>query len=393
MEKEPKLRQADALRVIDEQLSEAVAAAKCHGCGCLHKTIDALSATEAAAVELAPILQRARSVRKPKKYDCLACPVCYPAGAANAFSAAFPEIGSGLDLCPADMPGERRGWPPLPGDYHVVRYQAPVAVCALNSDSIARGLEDRPPRGLSMVGTLHTENLGIERIISNTLANPNIRFLILCGEDTQREVGHLPGQSLRSLLENGVDERGRILGARGKRPFLKNVTAEQIRAFREQIELIPMIGEQEGGTIRERIDAARARDRGPYERMTVSTRMEVVQASEPREVTLDIAGYFVIYPDARRDRLILEHYASEGVLDCVIEGSSSPALYTEAIRRNLLRRLDHAAYLGRELARAERTLLTGEAYVQDKAPGKPVSEAKDRSCGCAETCASGEESS
>jgi tetrahydromethanopterin S-methyltransferase subunit A len=137
---------------------------------------------------------------------------------------AFPEIGSGLDLCPTDEPAERHGWPPLPGDYHVVRYQAPVAVCALNSTSVAQQLSEHAPEGLAIVGTLHTENLGIGRIIRNTLANPNIRFLILCGADTQQAIGHLPGQSLQSLFENGVDERGRIRGARGKRPVLKNVS-------------------------------------------------------------------------------------------------------------------------------------------------------------------------
>jgi len=40
---------------------------------------------------------------------------------------------------------------------------------------------------------MHTENLGIERLITNILANPEIRFLILCGEDTQKAVGHLLG--------------------------------------------------------------------------------------------------------------------------------------------------------------------------------------------------------
>ena len=39
-----------------------------------------------------------------------------------------------------------------------------------------------------------------------------------------------------------------------------------------------------------------------------------------------------------------------------------------AIERGLLTRLDHAAYLGRELARAEHALSSGETYAQDAAP-------------------------
>lgn len=375
-----------------DQLSEAVAASKCHTCGCLHKTIEALSGTEVGQNELAPVLEKARSVFRPKQYDCLGCPVCYPAIAANAFAETFPEIGSGLDLCPTDEPVERHGWPPLPGDYYVVRYQAPVAVCTLNSESIARQLRDRVPDGLAIAGTLHTENLGIERIIRNALANPNIRFLILCGEDTQQAIGHLPGQSLQSLFENGVDERRRIRGARGKRPVVKNVTVEEIEAFRRQVELVPMIGEQEEDAISERVQASRERYPGPYNGTPSPMRIETVQAMEPKTLTLDKAGYFVVYPETRRHRLVLEHYTNAGALDCVIEGSSSPAVYSEAIRRNLLSRLDHAAYLGRELARAERALdETGEAYVQDKAPGEALPKPAVPSRGCDGSCGSGGE--
>jgi tetrahydromethanopterin S-methyltransferase subunit A len=42
------------------------------------------------------------------------------------------------------------------------------------------------------------------------------------------------------------------------------------------------------------------------------------------------------------------------------------------IDRGLISRLDHAAYLGRELARAEESLRSGEPFVQDAAPEKPL---------------------
>jgi tetrahydromethanopterin S-methyltransferase subunit A len=380
--------QTAALRVITEQMSEAIAASKCHGCGCLHKTVEALSSTEPGKTELAAFFEEARSVFTPKQYDCLGCPVCYPAIAANAFADAFPELGSGLDLCPTDEPAERHGWPPLPGDYHVVRYQAPVAVCTLNSTSIAQQLSVHTPEGLAIVGTLHTENLGIERIIRNTLANPNIRFLILCGVDTQQAIGHLPGQSLQSLFENGVDDRGRIRGAQGKRPVLKNVSTGEIQAFLEQVELIPMIGEERNVVIIEQVGTSRTRDTGPYAGAPKSRKIDVIQAAEPDQLTLDKAGYFVVYPDRIKHRLVLEHFTNAGVLDCVMEGISTSALCTETIRRHLLERLDHAAYLGRELARAERALDTGEPYIQDKAPGQLAAESPASTCECSGPCGS-----
>lgn len=110
-----------ALRVIQEQITEAVHAPKCHRCGCLQKTVEALSNTDAGQNELAPILEEAKSVLVPIEYDCLGCPVCYPAIAANAFAEEHPEVAAGLDLCPTEAPDERLGWPPLPGDYFVLR--------------------------------------------------------------------------------------------------------------------------------------------------------------------------------------------------------------------------------------------------------------------------------
>ena len=375
------------LHIITEEIDRAIAAPKCHKCGCLHQTVEALSDTEAGRGELADVFVRARHVFLPKAYDCLGCPVCYPAIAANAFAQAWPNASEGLDLCPTEEPAERHGWPPLPGDYTVVRYRAPVAVCALNTQALVHALSDRRPEVLAIVGTMHTENLGIERVIKNTLSNPHIRFLLLCGEDTRQAIGHLPGQSLESLFQYGIDERGRIIGARGKRPILKNVSRKEVETFLRQVELVSMIGEVDT----ERVDAAAIecarRNPGPYPEALTLPSIERVQASETLRLTLDPAGYFVVYPDRDSRKIVVEHYTNQGVLSCVIEGRSTGALYSEAIKRNLLTRLDHAAYLGRELARAEQSLITGAAFVQDAAPGQlGADQSKDScsssSCGC-----------
>jgi len=380
-----------AFKIVSNQLAEAVAAPKCHKCGCLHKTVEALSGTEAGKNELAPILAEARSVFVPKQYECLGCPVCYPAIAANAFVEAYPEVGAGLDLCPTEEPDARPGWPPLPGDFYVVRYGAPVAVCTLNSEALAVSLANRKPEGLAIVGTMHTENLGIERVIKNILANSNIRFLLVCGEDTQQAVGHLPGQSLECLFRNGLDDRGKINGAHGRRPLLRNVSREEVRAFLNQVELVPLIGEEDEDILIKCVRAGSERNPGPYAHAFVETAVKRIHATDPTRLTLDKAGYFVIYPERRTKSLVVEHYTNQGVLDCMMEGSSTGALYTEAVERSLVTRLEHAAYLGRELARAEQSLLQGTQFVQDAAPGalfpvppKSVSESGS-ACGCSDT--------
>lgn len=229
--------------VIRAQLDEARAAQKCHACGCLQETVEALEGTELGRGPLSDDLAGTRALFTTKSYDCLGCPVCYPAIAANAYAEAFAGEGAALDLCPTEAPVGRTGWPPLPGEYEVLRYDAPVAVCVLTSGALVKELTRAAPAGLSIAGTLHTENLGIERIIRNVLGNPHLRRLIVCGEDSRQAVGHLPGQSLLSLFSAGIDDRGRIRDARGKRPILKNVSAAQVEAFRRQVQVVPMLGE------------------------------------------------------------------------------------------------------------------------------------------------------
>lgn len=370
----------EPLALVREQLANGIAAKKCHPCGCFQSTVDALASSElfeALSTEIAA----SRATFTSKKYDCLGCEVCFPAIAANAVADVIAKSG-GLDLCPVDESDERAGWPPLAGDYHVIRYGASVAVCTLNSDDLANVLATAAPEGLAIVGTLHTENLGIERVIRNVSANPNIRFLVLCGDDTQQAIGHLPGQSLESLFHGGIDERKRILGARGKRPVLKNVTLAQIGAFLQQIELVPMIGERNASTVIATIDRLAGQHREPFRGGVADASMPVIEANEPAHMVQDPSGYFVVYPDRTRRRIVLEHFTNDGSLHAIIEGDGAGAIYATAIQRELVSRLDHAAYLGRELARAAHALESGERYVQDRAP--ELAEAVR--CGCGPSC-------
>ncbi|MBU4462639.1 MAG: hypothetical protein KKB05_01685, partial [Proteobacteria bacterium] len=70
--------------------------------------------------------------------------------------------------------------------------------------------------GAALSGTLQTENIGIEKIICNIVANPNIRYLIVCGEDVE---GHNTGTAIKALVDNGIDERRTIIGSQAKTPY------------------------------------------------------------------------------------------------------------------------------------------------------------------------------
>ncbi len=352
-------------------LQEAMAAEKCRACGCFHNLLSALEQAfpkGEAREELRKAVEAANRCMVEQRYDCLGCEVCIPPLVLNALTRALGEAVANLEICPSEKVVERQGWPPLPGGYRVLRYQAPVAVCTLTSEDLLAAVVREAGLEIAMAGTLHTENLGIERLIQNVLANPNIRFVALCGADSQQAVGHYPGQSLAALAQHGMDDRKRIIGAQGRRPILKNLSFEAVAHFREVVQVIDLIGEIDASQVLSEARRCTARNPGPAIPFSETCLVEPVPGYLPARMVSDPAGYFVVYVDRTRGILSLEHYHNDGLLDTVIEGSSAAELYTPAIDRGLISRLDHAAYLGRELARAEESLHKGEPYTQDAAP-------------------------
>ena len=59
-------RQASALRVTREQLTEAVAAPRCHKCGCLQQTVETLASTGVGQHKMAAVFKEARAVFQAK---------------------------------------------------------------------------------------------------------------------------------------------------------------------------------------------------------------------------------------------------------------------------------------------------------------------------------------
>ncbi len=156
------------------------------------------------------------------------------------------------------------GWPVVEGDYVVGDPEAPVHVVTLGShieENIMRAAgEDK----VAICGPCKTENIGIEKIIANIIANPNIRFCILCGSEV---TGHLTGQSFKAMYENGVDpDSGQIIGAEGAIPYLENLPPEAVDRYREQIvELIDLIDVEDIDEIVKAIEECVDKDPGAYE--------------------------------------------------------------------------------------------------------------------------------
>jgi tetrahydromethanopterin S-methyltransferase subunit A len=100
--------------------------------------------------------------------------------------------------------------------------------------------------GAALSGTLQTENIGIEKIVCNVVGNPNIRYLVLCGEEVE---GHQAGSAVRALLVNGVNEKRTIIGSQGVTPYLFNIPLEAIERFRKQVALVDLLGEMDSEVV------------------------------------------------------------------------------------------------------------------------------------------------
>ena len=110
-----------------------------------------------------------------------------------------------------------------------------------------------------------------------------------------------------------------------------------------------------------------------------------------RQIELDPRGYFLIKIEPATNELILEHYLnnidqkgraidpeSGEPISCKTKNRNQPNnVYKGKSAKQVgiqiseghgpfpISRLDHAIYIGRELQRAERCLMSGEEYIQD----------------------------
>lgn len=104
---------------------------------------------------------------------------------------------------------------------------------------LAKRFAEHKPTGLEITGKLETENIGIDKLVKNVIANPHLHYLIIAWVES---AGHQSGQTLLALAENGIDPNGRVIGSNRKRPVLRNVTREEVEIFRRQIQMIDLIG-------------------------------------------------------------------------------------------------------------------------------------------------------
>ncbi|MCG7847664.1 MAG: tetrahydromethanopterin S-methyltransferase subunit A [ANME-2 cluster archaeon] len=166
-------------------------------------------------------------------------------------------------------------WPPVRGDYTIVNPESRISVVTLASDM-------DPLPDACIMGSCKTENLGIEKIIANTISNSNIRYILVCGQESK---GHLSGNTLLAIHNNGIDEKGRIVGSNGAIPFIENIPLDAIEHFRAQVEFIDRRGLVETGEIQAIIEEYKSKGEPfPHPPMVVQS------AKKKKRVEREIKG-------------------------------------------------------------------------------------------------------
>jgi len=258
-------------------------------------------------------------------------------------------------------------WPEIEGTYVIGDPAAPVAVCVLTSSELMAPLAEAP--GVAIAGEVQTANLGLERIVLNVVANPAIRFLLICGKESRL---FRPGQSLAALVENGIDGAGQVRGAQGYEPVLRTVPAKAVERFRSQVELVDWTGELDLTEVRKRVASlARRRPNSPPADdagVHVATAGFVTIAPGGRREPLqyDPKGYFVITLDRPAEQVVVRHYRPDHTPAHEMRGRNGSSILLGLIRERLVSQLSHAGYLGAELAKADAALRLGLRYAQDR---------------------------
>jgi tetrahydromethanopterin S-methyltransferase subunit A len=189
----------------------------------------------------------------------------------------------------ADKKSPASGWPLVKGDFHSGDANSCVAVVTFGSHLDEEGI---CAAGAAMCGSCKTENLGLEKVIANYIANPNIRFMLCCGTEVK---GHLAGQTMIALHKGGVKD-GRVVGAEGAIPFIENLNDVAIKRFQEQIEVVNIMESEDLAAIKAKMNELKARDPGAFaaDAIVVEVKEAAGGAEEAGGVVAPISGEIAI---------------------------------------------------------------------------------------------------
>src|SRR3989344_2429505 len=89
------------------------------------------------------------------------------------------------------------------------------------------------------------------------------------------------------------------------------------------------------------------------------------QYDDAKEFVFDPNGYFLIRISPERKEIEVAFCTMRNQISCKVAGKTPLEIYQTVLKQDLISRMDHAAYLCRELLKAYDALRAGLPYVQD----------------------------
>lgn len=254
-------------------------------------------------------------------------------------------------------------WPFIPGRYLVINDTAPVIVVMPDNDGLADTLSALSVQGLCMVSPVCRSVSDVEKLTRNVEANLAVHCIILAGGEEDKDYPAVEALCAIFGDDEGISEKARRIahGARGK------LKAFDFAALQKRVNVVNMLDCVEvdkivAGVIKHGSDGQRP-DAGFVVQghdTTLGVQRVIAPTSISHEYQRDPAGRFII--GTAKNAIVVEHYNSKGELLRLIQGDSARDLSIMLIRNGWVSRLDHAAYLGRELALAEIAIQQGTSY-------------------------------
>jgi len=196
--------------------------------------------------------------------------------------------------------------------------------------------------------------------------NPEVPIFV--GVSNVSELFDADSVGINALLARLSSEvGGNILLATEQSPKARGTVAEEVVAAK-----MMFLAKKRGAVPKDLgIDLLILKDKRRCEELydpEIEAEATVITAPDMTEpAVLDELGVFRIGLDRTAEVLIVAHYASSDLNkpDCIIKGKNAKCVYVKILSLGLVSRLDHAAYLGEELTKAEIALQTGKQYLQD----------------------------
>jgi tetrahydromethanopterin S-methyltransferase subunit A len=256
-------------------------------------------------------------------------------------------------------------WPFVWGKYYVIDETAPVIVVMPDNEALAEDLAALSVRELCLVCATCRNASDVEKLIRNVDGNLGVQAIVLAGGD---EAAYPGVQALSSLF--GGSEKISDKAATFAHAVRGKLKALDFEALQKRVRVVDMLSCVDADKIISAVNKYGSEEIRPNTGFlvqghdtTIGVERVIAPSNISYDLTIDKAGEYIIRAEAKS--ILVEHYNSKGELLRIVEGTTARDICITLIRNGWVSKLDHAAYLGRQLTLAEAAMQQGLPYEQN----------------------------